>query len=175
MNLFCYAACQLLLILAPDQVDSLLTHLNGSLANSDWLLLQTFGMILLLVMILSCFLMKRIYILSLGEESAKSIGLNFKKYLTMLFAMILLICTCSVAIVGPLLFFPLLAVHCARGLVPCSQPYHFLFISILIGSILLLTCDVLIRSLYPHWEAPLNVFIASIGVPLLILKARKLH
>ena len=175
MNLLCYAACQLLLMLAPAQADSLLTNLNGSLANSSWGLIQSFAGILLLMIICTLIFIKKNYILSLGEEMAKSIGLNVVAYLILFLAIILVICTCSVAMAGPLLFFPLLAVQCSKFIISSNRPYHFAVISILIGSILLLASDVLIRSLYHNWEAPLNIFIAMLGVPMLIIRARSMR
>ena len=56
-----------------------------------------------------------------------------------------------------------------------NQPYHFALINALLGGVLLLASDLLIRSQYSQWEAPLNVFIAVIGVPLLIMRARSMQ
>jgi iron complex transport system permease protein len=175
INLFCYAACQLLLIIAPEQADLLLVHLNGSLANSNWELLQSCGLILVLAMILTFFFIKKNYLLSLGMDVAKSIGLNVNFYLCLFLGIILILSTCSVVIVGPLLFFPLLVLQCSKLIISSNRPYHFALINGLVGSILLLASDLLIRALYPGWEAPLNVFIAVLGVPFLILHARRMH
>lgn len=175
INLFCYAACQLLLMLAPTQADLLLTNLNGSLANSSWALLQAFAFILLAMILFTLIFIKKNYILSLGVEMAKSVGVNVGVYLILFLAVILVICTCSVAMVGPLLFFPLLVIQCSKFIISSNSPYHFAMISILIGSILLLASDILIRMLYQNWEAPLNVFIAMLGVPMLIMRARSMR
>lgn len=175
INLFCYAACQCLLIVAPEQADLLLINLNGSLANSSWLLLKTFGGVLIFAMCVTLFFIKKNYLLSLGVDVAKTLGLNVNAYLLLFFSMILIISTCSVAIVGPLLFFPLLVVQCSKLLTSNNHPYHFALISALLGSVLLLASDLLIRSQYSQWEAPLNVFIAMIGVPLLIMRARSMR
>lgn len=175
INLFCYAACQLLLIFFPGQADLLLTNLNGSLANSSWALLHSFALILVLAIMLTLVFIKRNYILSLGEEMAKSIGVNVRINLILFLAIMLVISTCSVAMVGPLLFFPLLAVQCSKLIISSNRPYHFAMISVLMGSILLLASDVLIRSLYHNWEAPLNVFVAMLGVPILIMRTRSMQ
>ena len=96
INLFCYALCQLLLMLAPQYADSLLVSLNGSLANSNWALLETSGSILVLTSLLTLVFIKQGYLLSLGTDVAKSIGVRVNKVLCLLLGMILILSTCSV-------------------------------------------------------------------------------
>ncbi|QEY52222.1 iron ABC transporter permease [Legionella longbeachae] len=175
INLFCYALCQLLLMLAPQYTDSLLVSLNGSLANSNWTLLETFGSVLLLTSVLAIVFMKQGYLLSLGTDVAKNIGVHVNKILCLFLGIILILSTGSVLIVGPLLFFPLLALHCSKLFISTNKPYHFALVTACVGSILLLASDLCMRVLYPDWEAPLNLFIAILGVPLLIIRARRLH
>ncbi|VEB37208.1 FecCD transport family protein [Legionella sainthelensi] len=175
INLFCYALCQLLLMLAPQYADALLVSLNGSLANSNWTLLETFGSVLLLTSVLAIVFMKQGYLLSLGTDVAKNIGIQVNKILCLFLGIILILSTGSVLIVGPLLFFPLLALHCSKLFISSNKPHHFALVTACVGSILLLASDLCMRVLYPDWEAPLNLFIAILGVPLLIIRARSLH
>lgn len=175
INLFCYALCQLLLMLAPQYADSLLVSLNGSLANSNWASLETLGLVLLFACLLTVVFIKQGYLLSLGTDVAKSIGLPVHKILCLFLGIILILSTGSVLIVGPLLFFPLLALHCSKLFISSNRPHHFAIVTACVGSILLLASDLCMRVLYPNWEAPLNLFIAILGVPLLILRARSMH
>lgn len=175
INLFFYAVNQLLLMFFPNQSESLIAHISGSLANSSWALLSSFAWIILAAIFLTVLFIKKNYILSLGNIMAKSIGMNTNLYLILFLAIILLISTCSVAIVGPLLFFSLLSVQCSKLIVSSNYPYHFAMVNILLGSILLVGSDVLIRNVYPDWEAPLNMFVVIFGVPLLIVRARSMR
>lgn len=175
VNLFCYAASQLLLMLFPNQADSLVANLGGSLANSSWFLLNSFAWVLIISMLLTLVLLKKNYILSLGDEMAKSIGMNVGGYLILFLLIILLVCTCSVVIAGPLLFFSLLAVQSSKLIISSNHPYHFAMVSILMGGIFLVGSDILIRGIYPNWEAPLNMFVAMLGVPVLIMRARSMR
>ncbi|KTD09162.1 FecCD transport family protein [Legionella gratiana] len=175
INLFCYALCQLLLMLAPQYADSLLVSLNGSLANSNWALLETFGSVLFLTSVLAIVFMKQGYLLSLGTDVAKNIGVHVNRILFFFLGIILILSTGSVLIVGPLIFFPLLALHCSKLFISSNKPHHFALVTACVGSILLLASDLFMRVLYPDWEAPLNLFIAILGVPLLIVRARSVH
>jgi len=175
INLFFYSGCQLLLLLAPEQASLLLINLNGSLANSHWELLKTLGVLLIVMMFFTLFLIKKNYLLSFSTEIAKNLGVNVTFYLYLFLGMILIMSTCAVMMVGPLLFFPLLVLQTSRLIVPSHLPYHFAMMNALIGSLLLVASDLCIRGLFPNWEAPLNIFIALLGVPLLILRARNMR
>lgn len=174
-NLFTYAACQLLFILVPAKTENLMINLNGSLASSSVAQLHTYAWLLIAAIILAAILITKNYLFSLGSDVAKSIGLNIRLLLFILLGLILLISTVSVVLVGPLLFFPLLSVQISLLLISRHRPYLFLLVNLFVGAILLLGADVVLRSIYHDWEAPLNVFIAILGVPILVYRSKDLR
>lgn len=174
-NLFTYAACQLLFILAPAKTENLMINLNGSLATTSLAQLSIYAWLLIAAIILTICLISKNYLFSLGAEVAKSLGLNTGFLLFVLLTLILLISTVSVVLVGPLLFFPLLAVQISRLLISRHRPLVFLLVNLLIGAALLLASDVMLRLIYQDWEAPLNIFIAVLGVPVLIYHSKSLR
>lgn len=170
-----YAACQLLFILAPAKTENLMINLNASLATSSFAQLSIYAWLLIVAIILVICLISKNYLFSLGADVAKSLGLNTDLLLFLLLGLILLISTISVVLVGPLLFFPLLAVQISRLLISRHRPYLFLLVNLLIGAALLLGADMMLRLIYQDWEAPLNIFIAVLGVPVLIYHSKSLR
>lgn len=175
ISLCMYAACQLLFILAPTKVENLVINLNGSLANSSFTQFNSYAWLLLVTIFIASILIRKNYLLSLGIDVAQSIGLNTRFLIFILLGLILFISTISVVLVGPLLFFPLLAVQIGLLLASRHRPYLFLFMSLLVGALLLLGADVILRLIYHDWEAPLNIFIAVLGVPILIYRSKALR
>jgi iron complex transport system permease protein len=172
INILLYALGQILIVLFPDKTGGMLVTLNGSLAGTSWQKIEIIAPFIIVITLTSILLAKKIYLLSLGKEIALSIGINANQLLIIIFCLIVGLCSLAVTMVGQLLFFPLIAVHLSKTLLRGRNPYHFCIITCLVGAILMLASDCLMRYIYTIQEIPLGIFIAIIGAPILILSSR---
>lgn len=168
INALLYAVSQALIILLPQKSGVILINLNGSLAGNSW---QHFFSVIPILSIttIACFLyIKKIHILSLGEEVAASLGINIKYLLIIIFILIITLCSLSVSLVGQILFFPLIAVHFSKMILRNNNPYHLIIVAMFVGAILMIFSDCSMRYIYTNQEVPLGIFMSLIGAPILI-------
>lgn len=148
----------------------------GSLSgvSADELVLP-FVMILT-VFIVSLAISERIDLLSLGDLSAASLGVNVRR--TRMFGMLLASASASSAVsfAGLLGFVGLMAPHIARRLVK-ENMRTLLPASALVGAILVVGADFFGRVAFAPGEMPVGIFMALIGAPfflcLLLFKGGK--
>ncbi len=136
---------------------------------------KTLSITLLLVLAGTLFLLTlsdKIYTLVLGDDVSQSMGVNVKhiRYTTLL--MSALTASATVALAGPVGFIGLAAPWLSRLLVG-SRFNITLTMSILTGSTLALTSDIMIRLVSPSQEVPLTAFTALFGGPLLFYLTKK--
>ena len=106
-------------------------------------------------------------ILSLGDETARSLGLEPRRWRAVLLGLTTLMVAALVSVTGVIAFVGLIAPHIAfRLLGRRAGPY--LFLCALMGADLLLAADLLARSLSPGAELPLSIFTVLFAVPVLI-------
>jgi iron complex transport system permease protein len=112
--------------------------------------------------------------LSLGEESARSLGFhNHRERAVLLFGIALSVGAC-VAVSGSIGFVGLVIPHLLRPLVG-YRPGRLMFVSGLGGALLLVLADILVREINMARELKLGVVTSLLGGPfflLLILKTR---
>jgi iron complex transport system permease protein len=171
INALFYAITQAILIFLPTRSGVILINLNGSLSGSSWQLLKYISPILIFCAIASFFQIKKIHILSLGTEIAHSVGLNVKWIVILLLSLVVLLCSCSVGLVGPILFFPLIVNHFGKIIVG-ENPYYLMPFVIIFGAILMLFSDILIKLVYVDKEVAVGFLIAIVGAPILIMSSR---
>ena len=104
--------------------------------------------------------------LSLGEDTAASLGFDLGRLRAQLVAGVALAVGAAVAVSGAIGFVGLVAPHLLRPLVG-HRPGRLLLVSGLGGAILLLLADVAVRLIPVHPELKLGVATALIGAPLL--------
>lgn len=172
INIFLYALSQTLIMLFPDKTGGMLIMLNGSLAGTLWQKIIFIIPLITLTFIFTFLLAKKIYLLSLGKEIALSIGIDADKLLIITFGLIIILCSLSVAMVGQLLFFPLITTQISKALQTSRNPYHMCVTACLSGAVLMLGSDCIMRYFFIGQEVPLGIFMAIIGAPILIFYSR---
>ena len=103
--------------------------------------------------------------LLLGENYARTMGLNIVRVRTMLFLSTVLLAGTVTAFCGPVGFIGLAVPHLARMLFAAADHRVLMPASMLAGSALLLLCDLLSKSL----TLPINTVTAMMGIPVVIL------
>lgn len=128
-----------------------------------WLLLMTIG-----TMIIS----RSITLLSLGEDTAKGLGIRsgFVKLISTV--MVLVLAGVAVSVVGAVSFVGLMVPHIVRRLVGFDYRW-ILPASAIFGALLVVTADLASRMINPPYETPIGALISLIGVPFFLYLARK--
>ncbi|MEO3976446.1 iron ABC transporter permease [Streptomyces sp. CAU 1734] len=111
-------------------------------------------------------------ILSLGDETARGLGIRVERSRLMAAAVAVLLCASATAAVGPVAFVGLIAAHCARMLVGADHRWS-LPVSMGVGAILLTAADTAGRIILDNGEIQVAVMTAAIGTPFFVWLARR--
>ncbi|BCE01309.1 FecCD family ABC transporter permease [Marinicellulosiphila megalodicopiae] len=112
-------------------------------------------------------LSKHLQALLLSDDNAKSLGHHPDSIRFFIALSVALLTGASVAIAGPIAFLGLIAPHLARFFFG-HHPNNQMLFSMLIGSLLILSADIVSRLIIQPFEAPLSVLLALFGAPFLI-------
>lgn len=168
---------QALITLAQLSVNSfdfekVVVWLSGDVWQTNTTYLFVCGLLLLLALIVLATFMKKLALLSLGEEMAMGLGLDVRQAKLQLYLLALLLASVAVLLVGGLAFIGLIAPHIARELVGFKVKRRFLATS-LIGMILLVSSDSLSQMVLAPSSLPLGFVVAFIGAPYYIYLIQK--
>lgn len=158
---------------APDRYRFVTNWLAGSLWGANWsYVLILCGWLMLLIGI-TLVQLPYLDLLQLNDEQALSIGIEVRKVrLRFLFLGAAIAASC-VAFCGNLAFVGLLAPHITKRLLNGQASQRFP-LSLLIGSLIVLTADTIGRILLTSGELPAGVMIAICGAPyFLVLLVQK--
>jgi len=153
---------------APDQIKEYLLWTFGSLGGVTEHHLHVLGIVVAIGLFISFASSKLLDALLLGENYARSMGLTVNR------ARILIICSTSIlagsitAFCGPIGFIGIAVPHLARSLFNTSNHRILIPGSCLIGTTLMLGCDIISQMPGSQTALPINVITALIGSPVVI-------
>ncbi|HLT52502.1 MAG TPA: iron ABC transporter permease [Flavobacteriaceae bacterium] len=140
----------------------------GSLGNLSWHELLVFALLYLIGLLLAITSIKPLNTLLLGENYAKSLGLNIKKSrLTIILATSLLAGT-TTAFAGPIVFIGLAIPHMVRQVFHSANHKILLPAVFLMGAIVMLICDSIAQLPNSDYTLPINAITSIIGAPVVI-------
>ena len=116
-------------------------------------------------LVLSVAVIKPLNLLLLGENSARTMGLNVQRTRPLLFLSTVLLAGTVTAFCGPVGFIGLAVPHLARMLFASADHRVLMPASMLSGAALLLVCDLISKSL----ALPINTVTALMGIPVVIV------
>ncbi|KFF04996.1 FecCD family ABC transporter permease [Flavobacterium reichenbachii] len=140
----------------------------GSLGNLSWSTIGIFSVCVLIGLLLSAGSIKPLNALLLGENYAKSVGLNFKKArLIIIFATSILAGSIT-AFAGPIAFIGLAVPHIAKLTFQTSNHSILFWSTLFFGAAIMLFCDIV--SEMPGFDItlPINAITSIIGAPVVI-------
>ncbi|MGW6732423.1 FecCD family ABC transporter permease [Streptomyces sp. NPDC055013] len=111
-------------------------------------------------------------ILSLGDDTARALGVPVERARLASAAVAVLLCAAATAAVGPVAFVGLVAPHCARMLVGPDHRWS-LPLATALGAVLLTGADIAGRLVLDHGEIQVGVMTAAIGTPFFVWLARR--
>lgn len=146
-----------------DELPAIVYWLMGSLALIDKNTIYVVSIPILLGIASIIFLSKYLNILSLGDEEARSLGVNVKLMRSIIILITTLISALTVVLAGMIGWVGLVIPHIARLLFG-SNNIIIVPIAALIGGIYLLVIDDLSRTMF-NIEIPIGILTSLIGIP----------
>lgn len=156
------ALSSLLSMTRPEIVQTMQAFMLGSTGFVGWTSCGLMLAVLLLCGVVAMGLSKGLDALSLGETSARSLGLPLPQIRFSLVLVIALSAATAVAQTGLIVFVGLAAPHLVRAVVTNTHA-SLIALSALMGGVLLMFADVLSRSLIAPQELPVGVLTALLG------------
>lgn len=140
----------------------------GSLSNLSWSELLIFFIIYLIGIALSIASIKGLNSLLLGDNYAKSLGLNLKQSRFILILATSLIAGTITAFAGPIAFIGLAIPHLTRQIFKSSNHKILIPAVFLFGAIIMLICDSIAQLPGSDYTLPINAITALVGAPVVI-------
>ena len=155
-----------------EKLPAILFWLMGSLNKIiDNTLLITVGSLIIIGIIVLLAVRWKINVLSLGDEEAKSLGVNTTRLRTIIIISCTIVTAAAVSICGIIGWVGLVVPHMGRMLVgPCHK--RLLPVCVLLGAIFLVIVDDICRCALAA-ELPLSIVTALVGVPVFLYLIRK--
>ena len=149
----------------------------GNLGNLSWTSILILSCCVLTGLLLSIFSIKPLNALLLGENYAKSLGLNYKKSrLIIIFATSILAGSIT-AFAGPIAFIGLAVPHIAKLVFQTSNHTVLFWSTILFGAQIMLICDSISQLPGSDITLPINAVTSIFGAPIviwLLIRKRKM-
>lgn len=140
----------------------------GSIGNLSWQNILILAVCVFLGLLLSLLSLKSLDALLLGENYARSLGLNISKArYTIIFATSILAGSIT-AFAGPIAFIGLAVPHLGKLLFKTSNHQILFFGTLFIGSIIMLFCDTVSQMPGFEFTLPINAITSIIGAPMVI-------
>lgn len=156
------AASDLVTTAAPDALRGKQAFLLGSTGFLGWESCATMAIGLLLTLPLAWRLSRALDALTLGADTAVSLGLDLPRVRMVLVGALALATGLAVSQAGLIAFVGLVSPHLVRRYAAAAHGY-LLVASAAVGGVLLLAADVLARSLTAPQELPVGVLTAVLG------------
>ncbi len=136
----------------------------GSLGDVTALQLAIMAIMVGIGLTLCITLIKALNILLMGEEYARTMGLNVKRTRLLIIISTVLLSATVTAFCGPIGFIGIAVPHLARTLFSTANHRTLMPATMLIGATLLIACDIASKLLV----IPINTITALVGIPIVI-------
>jgi iron complex transport system permease protein len=156
------AATSALMLMVPQAWMTFQSFMLGTTQTLDWnaVIWLAVGGGVALIMVQP--VVKTLDVLSLGESTALSLGLNLQQSRVILILSMTLATSLAVAHAGLIAFVGLAAPHLARSLIR-AKPSESLWLSAWVGGLLMAAADLLSRWLWAPLEWPVGILTALLG------------
>ena len=161
-----------------EQIQQYLFWSFGSLGNLTWTELSVFGIIYLVGILGTFSIIKPLNSFLLGENYAKSLGINIKKSRNIILLITSILTGVITAFSGPIAFVGLAVPHIAKMIFSTSNHKILLPAVALIGAIILLICDSIAQLPTSEFTLPINAITSLFGAPVviwLLIRKKKIY
>jgi iron complex transport system permease protein len=140
----------------------------GNLGSLSWSSIIILAVCVAIGLLLSVFSIKSLNALLLGENYARSLGLNFKKTRLIIIIATSILAGSITAFAGPIAFIGLAVPHIAKLVFQTSNHSVLFWSSLLLGASIMLFCDVISEIPGLEITLPINAVTSIIGAPVVI-------
>lgn len=140
----------------------------GNLGNLSWYDIKILSVVYCFGLLLAVASIKALNTLLLGENYAKSLGLNIKKNRLLIIIATSLLAGTITAFTGPIAFVGLAIPHITRQVFNTSNHNVLLPAVFLLGAIVMLICDTIAQLPYSDLQLPINAITSLVGAPVVI-------
>lgn len=166
------AGNNILISLFPDRLAGAVSFMVGGLSGSNWKDVKMVLLYILVGVVLTLLLSEKLNILVLGDEVATGLGLEVEKTRFIFIIISSIMAGSAVSVAGLLGFVGLIVPHMTRMFVGTDHKYVFPT-AILLGSIIVMGCDLLARVLFAPKEIAVGIIMSIIGGPFFLYLLRK--
>lgn len=174
MSLGFQAVMSLTIYSAPDSeaTSMVLYWTMGSFGAATWGALSVVSVVVLAGLAALHRYGRALDVLSLGDETAASLGFEPDRYRKVLLVLVSLVTGVMVAVSGAIAFVGLVMPHVVRMVVGATHA-RVLAVAPLVGAIFMVWVDLAARTLVAPRELPLGVITALVGVPVFVALMRR--
>ncbi|WNZ87949.1 FecCD family ABC transporter permease [Streptococcus iniae] len=155
------------------KVDYVINWLSGRITGDDWPTLVATLPLLIILAGLTYYRAYTLNILTLSEESARSLGIRLEKERLITLGLATGLAAASVALIGNITFIGLISGHLSRRLVGNDHRIA-LPVSAILGMLILLSADTIGRVFLVGSNIPTGVIVSIIGAPYFLYLMRKI-
>jgi iron complex transport system permease protein len=149
----------------------------GNLGNLSWNSILILASSVGVGLVLSFISIKPLNALLLGENYAKSLGMNYKKSRLIIILATSILAGSITAFAGPIAFIGLAVPHIAKLIFQTSNHSVLFWSTLLLGASLMLLCDLISQVPGGEFTLPINAITSIIGAPIvvwLLVRKRKM-
>lgn len=163
------AITSLIIFSAPNEhgIRTVLFWMQGSLAGAKWEYLTIPGVVVVAGMFVLMTYYRSLNAIMMGEETARTLGVNTEHFRKMLLVMTALLTGVIVSISGAIGFVGLMMPHIVRIIVGTDHR-RVLPVSALLGASFLIWADVVARLAFAPEELPIGIITSLCGGPFFI-------
>lgn len=153
---------------SAEQLKNFTLWSMGNLGNQSWIGILTLSGICVTGLGIAFSCLKSLNGLLLGENYAKSLGINFNRTKNLLILSTCLLAGSITAFVGPIAFIGLAVPHITKLLFRTADHRILFWGTLLLGAAILLICDSVAQMPGFDFTLPINAVTSIIGAPLVI-------
>ncbi len=163
-----------LILIEPEKTQTIVTWIIGRLHTTTWNSVITSAPLCLLGISGLLFFKWKVFVLSIGDEEAKSVGINVERERFMVIIFSSIATASVVSVTGVIGWVCLISPHITRFLIG-SDPKNLLPASLSIGASFMLIADLISRGIWT-FEIPVGIVTTLVGAPIfLYLMRRSMH
>ena len=165
----CSAVTDIVVAFAQDSnIVNLHNWSMGSFSGTTWDQVRVMAAVVLPVSVLSFCMAKPISAYQLGEEYARSLGVNAKRFRAELILLSSILSACVTAFAGPVSFVGIAVPQLVKRLFGTAKPIVVLPGCFLGGAVFCLLSDLIARTLFAPTELSISSVTAVFGAPVVI-------
>lgn len=169
MGYICSALTDFLVTFADDaSIVSLRNWSMGSFSGTNWDDVGTMAAFVACASACVFALSKQLGAYLLGEDYARSVGVNVRAFRIAIIVLSSLLAACVTAFAGPISFVGIAVPHVAKRLMGTSKPLLVIPASFLGGAAFCLLCDLIARTAFAPTEMSVSTVTAALGAPVVV-------